>query len=118
MADRRGMMLILSSPSGAGKTTLTRMLLARYGQKLPSPPSGGGAGGEGSKYSTDAEIALTPTPLPWGEGLSSLLPICMLCAIAIAIGLMPDALLELAERAAIELTHPAAYIEAVLGGAS
>jgi guanylate kinase len=27
MKDRRGLMLILSSPSGAGKTTLTRMLL-------------------------------------------------------------------------------------------
>jgi guanylate kinase len=27
VADRRGLMLILSSPSGAGKTTLTRMLL-------------------------------------------------------------------------------------------
>jgi len=29
MEDRRGLMLILSSPSGAGKTTLTRMLLQR-----------------------------------------------------------------------------------------
>jgi guanylate kinase len=28
MADRRGLMLIVSSPSGAGKTTLTRLLLA------------------------------------------------------------------------------------------
>jgi guanylate kinase len=26
-ASRRGMILILSSPSGAGKTTLTRMLM-------------------------------------------------------------------------------------------
>ena len=26
-ANRRGMILILSSPSGAGKTTLTRMLM-------------------------------------------------------------------------------------------
>lgn len=29
MADRRGMMIILSSPSGAGKTTLSRKLLER-----------------------------------------------------------------------------------------
>jgi guanylate kinase len=28
---RRGIMLVLSSPSGAGKTTLSRMLLERYG---------------------------------------------------------------------------------------
>ena len=27
---RRGLMLVLSSPSGAGKTTLSRMLLDRY----------------------------------------------------------------------------------------
>ena len=27
-APRRGLMLVLSSPSGAGKTTLSRMLLA------------------------------------------------------------------------------------------
>ena len=28
MSDRRGLLLVLSSPSGAGKTTLSRMLLA------------------------------------------------------------------------------------------
>ena len=29
MSDRRGIMLVVSSPSGAGKTTLTRNLLAQ-----------------------------------------------------------------------------------------
>src|SRR4051794_4582923 len=34
-AGRRGLMLILSSPSGAGKTTLTRMLLQDKSVDLP-----------------------------------------------------------------------------------
>ncbi len=34
MASRRGMILILSSPSGAGKTTLTRMLMQDSGLDL------------------------------------------------------------------------------------
>ena len=29
-SNRRGLMLVISSPSGAGKTTLSRMLMERY----------------------------------------------------------------------------------------
>ena len=32
---RRGLMLVLSSPSGAGKTTISRALLKREGREWP-----------------------------------------------------------------------------------
>ena len=45
-----------------------------------------------------------------------LLPVSGLACLTLLIGLMPGPFLEVAERAAHELTHPELYVQAVLGG--
>ena len=65
-ADRRGILFVLSSPSGAGKTTLSRKLLAEDPEFTLSisattrPPSGSHV----ASRSLVADPALSPTGAP------------------------------------------------------
>ena len=67
----------------------------------PSP----GSAGSGEDRRT------APSPDIW-----MLLPVAGLAALTLIIGLMPGPFLEVAERAAHELTHPQMYVNAVLEG--
>jgi multicomponent Na+:H+ antiporter subunit D len=55
-----------------------------------------------------------------GEGgkpdMWMLLPVSGLACLTLVIGLVPGPFLEVAERAAHELSHPDIYVQAVLGG--
>jgi multicomponent Na+:H+ antiporter subunit D len=55
------------------------------------------------------------SPLPWKEQCWLLLPIGMLAATTVAIGLGAEFVFELAVKAAEQLLHPNEYIQAVLG---
>ena len=57
------------------------------------------------------DLQTTRSPDLW-----MLLPVAGLAALSLIIGLMPGPFLEVAERAAYELTHPQMYVNAVLEG--
>lgn len=61
------------------------------------------------KISGHSRIA--PQPLD----IRMILPVAVLSAMTLVIGLMPGPFLTLAERAAFELTHPELYVNAVMG---
>ncbi|MCV9997775.1 Na+/H+ antiporter subunit D [Pararhizobium sp. YC-54] len=63
----------------------------------------------------DAELAATPEPLD----ATALLPLMVLTALSVVIGLFPETLMNLAQQAASALSEPSAYLNSVFpaGGA-
>ena len=68
--DRRGLMVVLSSPSGAGKTTLTRRLLAENTDMTMSvsattrPPRSGERDGDCLLYTSPSPRDLSTSRMP------------------------------------------------------
>ncbi len=63
-------------------------------------------------------VGAPPAPAPVASRAASLVPVAGLTAVAIAIGLFPQPLLDLSARAAASLVDPSAYVAAVLGEAA